>query len=248
MDIYRMLRYFARTVILTPLAVIMYGLICTYLPWLADFLSNIFWGVLGETEIFSLASGVIEGGLSYSHFSVDNFFAGFLALLFGALSDAAIMGFCVFMVKSTHVFFNRTWHGSFTRPVWALTLTGVILGVVICGLKVKLAALGQSLLTLGVCLGCYIFGIALMLRGPKLTKHGTYSNRRAGFIIKMMLGIIGNMFDAFCGVFILTAIMEGPRLMKMGGSFVVWLAWIGLSVALLVLKNMLTQLMQPDEV
>ena len=243
-----MLRYFAAGVLLTPIALILLGLIFTYLPGVANFISNIFWGLLGETKLFSLASAVLQNGLSFKYFDWNQYWNGFVALLLGAMSEAVIMAVCVFAVKAFFVAFNTKWEARFTRPEWGLTLVGVIIGVVICGIKAKLAMAAQGLMTAMVTLVLYIWAILLMLRGGSLKNHPTYRNRRAGFIIKMLLGIVGNMFDAFCGVFIITALLEGPRLMRMGGSVVAWIAWIGLTVALLYLKNLVMKMLQPETV
>lgn len=249
MGIMRLLRYFARGVLAAPLVVIVLGLIFTYLPGLANFISNIFWGLLGETKLFSLASNIIAGSMSHQHFTWEDFWGGFLQLMLNALSEAVIMAVCVFVIKSSCIFFNRKWEGRFSRPEWLLTLIGVIIGVVACGIKNQLSLAGQGIYTLIVTIALYVVGIVLMLRGSKLLKgHPTYRNRRDGFIIKMLLGIVGNMLDAFCGVFFITALMEGPRLMDAGGSFITWVAWIGLSAAVLHLKNMLMDLMQPQKV
>lgn len=249
MGIYKMLRYFARAVLLSPLVLIAVGLIVTYLPGVADFLSDVFWNYLGEKNtIFSLASNIIQGGMSYSYFSWDNYWGGFLALLFGALGESAIIACCIFAVKSSRVRFTRKAKGIIDGSAWLLTLIGVLLGIFVCGLKGMLAASGQAILTLVVCLGCYLFGIRLMFRGFTYNRNSTYSNRRAGFIIEMLLGIVGNMFDAFCAVFFITGWFEGPRLMRAGASVVVWFAWMGLSAALLYLKILVMKMLAPQAV
>lgn len=248
MYIFRVARYFARGLLLVPVGLVLLWLVITYLPGAADFLYSTLWALLGQVPIFSQASEVLQSALSLSQFSFEEYLSRFPLLLLAALSDSMIIGCCIFFVKSVCTRFNRKWQSRFTKPVWLLVLIGIVAGVTVCRVKGLLAANAEAILTLVVCLGCYIGGFSLLLRGTNFTRGGTYHNRWAGFIIQMLLGIVSDMFDALCGVFIATAVLQGARFVRQGGNALVCVCWIVVSALLLFVKNALLELLQPSDV
>lgn len=232
------MRAFAILLLGGPVALILIGAACAYIPGAAQLLSDFFWSLLGEISIFKLASNMVQVLLGYQSFDTGIYFDAFMAVLVNGVADAAILSCCIFAIKSGCTFFNRTFHGRFLAPVWQMTLVGVIIGVAVIKIKSTLMPLFQSLLTLLICCGLFLYGIRLMLGRP--TSSAVYNNRRAGFMIPMMVGILSDMFTAISAVMLITCIMEGPRCIRQGGSFLIWLGCSILSVVFLYVTNLIT--------
>lgn len=248
MSIIKLARYFAWGLLLFPFGLVLLWLVITFVPGLAGFMAKVAWGLLGQVSIFSLASEVIQGCLSYHDFTLEQYFVSFPVLLFGAMGDSLIIGCCIFVLKACYTTFNRSWHARLTRPVWRLTLMGVVLGVGICLLKEALAGQWAGIFTLIAPLACCITGIVILLRTPLAARHRTYRSRRAGHILGLLLGIVGDVFGAICGVFIVTTLLQGSHFIKEGGSVLNCLLWIVLSALLLFLNNALMEMMKPKEI
>lgn len=247
MSIRRIARYFAWGLLLAPIIVVALWLVITFLPGVAKLFGNVVWGILGEIPPFAQASAALQEWVTNSKNTVASFFGHLMTILFSSLSDALIMGCCVFLVKSCCTFFNQEWRGRFTRPEWLLTLGGVVLGVIACKIKQNSAGAWASLLTLIICLACFGTGIGMMLRGVNFTPNGGYHNRWAGFVINLMLGIVGNVFDALCGVAIVTVLFSGKLLLETGHGILPCLLWIVVACGLLVVKNAIIDLAQPND-
>lgn len=247
MNIFKSAKAFAWGLIFFPLGLVLLYLAFTYIPGAARFMEDTAWGVVGQVPIFATASAILQEWMACGKFTVEVFSNGFMALLFGTLGDALVISCCIFFIKSIFTTFNRKGVGRFTKREWILTLVGVVAGVCVCAMKEKLAAAGDAILTLLICLGCYVVGLSLMFRGTLFPK-GVYRNRKAGFILKMILGIVGDLLDTVCAVFIITALVHGPMMAQNGAQ--VWFAilWLVISVIVLVLKNNLMGLLAPDEV
>lgn len=247
MSIYKMARYFAWGLLLFPLSLVLLWAIITFMPGLASYLHNVVWGVLGQITSFSQISAVLENALSYSAFSLENFWISFLTVLFNALGDSLIIACCVFLTKSIFTAFTNKGRGRFTRPEWMLTFVGVLVGVGVCMSKGLLTANDGALLTLIVCLVCYIIGILLMLRGTVFKWGGRYCNRKAGFILNLLLGIVGDLYDTMCAMFIITGVVEGSCYVKAGGSVWVCILWILCSAFFFFIKSVLMEFLKPIE-
>lgn len=247
MNIFRVARYFALGLLLIPLGLVLLWAVITFLPGLAEFLHATIWALLGQIPIFSQASELLQSMVNMSQFAMDEYLIRFPVLLFSALGDSLIIGCCIFCVKAIFTRFNRRWQGRFTKPVWLMVLMGVVAGVSICAVKDQLAANAEAIVTLVVCLVCYLSGLGLMLRGLNFTRGGTYHNRWAGFLIRMLLGILSDMFDALCGVFIATALLQGARFVRAGGNGLVCVWWIVVSALLMFAKNALLDAMEPRD-
>lgn len=242
MTIYAIARAFAIIVLGGPVVLVAVGLACTYIPGAADVLSNLFWSSMGEIPIFALASNVLELLLEEDSITMENFTDSFLAVLFDGASDALILSCCIFGVKSANVSFNRKFEGRFLQREWRMTLLGVLLGVFAITVKGELQPLFRALLTFALCTVLFLYGIRLML-GRKTTSS-VYNNRRAGFMITMMVDILANMFTAMSAVMLVTCVMEGPHYIRQGGSLLVWIACCVLSVLFLYITNLITAAMR----
>lgn len=243
MTVYLFLKIFALVLLLSPLVLILIGTIVTYIPGGAGFLSDFFWSLLGEINIFQLASNMLQMGIGYENLATENFVNAFLGVMFGALGDAAILSCCVFAVKSSCVFFNRKYISTFTRPVWAMTTVGVLIGVALIKTKGLLAPLFQGILTLVVCVGLFLYGIFKMLGWR--TSSRTYRERRDAVLIRLMGGIVGNMFAAMCAVMLITCLLEGPKYVRAGGSLLTWWFWSILSLVFLHVTDWIMKLLEP---
>lgn len=242
-----MVRYFAWGLLLGPLALVVLWFVLTFLPGVADFLCDLVWGLLGEVRVFSQAAELLQLAISNRDASLQTYLTSFLVLLLEGLSDALIIGCCVFFVKATCTFFNRRWEGRFTRPEWLLTLIGVLVGVIFCRLKGVLGAAWSGIVTLVVCLVCYLGGLGLMVRGLNFTRGGTYHNRWAGFLINLLEGIVGNMLDALCGVVVITVLFSGRDLIKGRGGILPCLLWIVVSTVLICVRKTINDAMRPRD-
>ena len=245
---FRQARYFAWGLILAPLILVALWLIITYMPGVASFLKSTFWGLLGQISVFSLASELLQSFVTASAFSLEDYMAHLIPLLLQTLSDSLIIACCIFLVKTICTRFNRKWQGRFTKPVWLMTLIGVVIGVAVCQIKGLLAVNGSAILTLVVCLGCYIGGLMLLLRSIGFTKGGTYHNRWAGFVISLLLGIVGDLLDALCGVLIITLLLNGAYYLQQGGSSTFYMVFLIASALIPFAKEVLLELLQPQNV
>ena len=248
MHIFRVARYFALGLVLIPLGLVLLWLVFAYLPPAAEFLQNTLGTLLGQIPIFSQASEALQSLIGLSRFSMDEYLLRLPWLLFSALGDSLTIACCIFCVKAIFTRFNRRWQGRFTKPVWLMVTLGVVVGVIICAIRDGLMGDYEALFTLVVCLACYGCGLVLMLRGLNFTRGGTYHNRWAGFLIRMLLGIISDLLDALCGVFIATAIFQGYQFVKNGGSALVCILWILVSALLIFAKNAILDAVQPQAV
>ena len=232
------LRIFARVVLLSPVIVLVVGLLCTYIPGASEFISKVFWETLGEVNAFRYASQLIQQGLNYTTLSPDRFFSSLLRMISAEVMDAMVLGASVFLLKSIFLRFNRRFFARYTQPEWVITVAGVVLGIVLLGMRGMLTIRLQSSLTVIFCIGCLIYGIVHMLGyGKNLTRGGTYMSRLLGTIIGLLVDFLGNGVTAFCAVLLITCGMEGPRFIQAGGSLFVWLLWCLLSAGVLYLSE-----------
>ncbi len=234
--------------LLVPLGLVLLWVIFTYLPPAAAFLDSTLGTMVGQIPIFSQASEILQSTIKLSKFSMSEYLLWLPVLLFSALGDSLTIACCIFCVKSVFTRFNRRWQGRFTKPMWLMVAIGVVVGVSICTIRDQLMADFQALFTLIVCLACVLSGLGLMMRGLNFSRGGTYHNRWAGFLIRMMLGIISDLLDALCGVFIATAVIQGHRLVSGGGNAWVCILWILVSALLIFAKNALLDAAQPQNV
>ena len=248
MNIFRIARYFAWGLLLAPACLLLAWATITYLPGVADFLKAVVWAVVGEIPIFAQAGEILQSMISIREFSLGLFLSQLPLFLISTLSDALIISCCIFLTKAICIRFNRRWQAQFSKPVWFMVLVGGAAGVLVCMLKELPFANAEAIVTLVACLACYLGGIGLMLRGTVFTWGGTYHNRWAGSLIGMLLGIIGNVFDAVCGVFIATTLMQGADFIKNGGRPMFCVSLIVTSALMLFVKNALLELLQPQEV
>ncbi len=235
----RLARYSAWGILMAPLLLVLTGLIITYMPPVADFLERTLWDYLSQLPIFSLALAILSSVTSVSNVSQQTFLLGYLQLLVYALRDAILIACCIFCLKSIYTKFNRKSEARFTRPVWLLTFSGVFLGVLVSTLSNDLSVLSQSIVFLVLCVGCIVFGMSLILKGVSIFGGGTYSNRRGAFAIGLLLGIVGDMFDALCGVFIATAVLQCHSLVAGGAKLITCLTWIAVSALALFAKSLI---------
>ena len=245
MTVYLLLKIFAMVLLLSPLLLIALAAICMFLPGVANLLSTLFWELLGSMDIFSLASQVVQTAVKEGSFSGENYSLWIITLLIRAVPEALILGCCVYLTKITHMRFSRKFTPIYSRPLWLLTVGGVILGVVVCNLLQNLVPQMELAISLVVYLACLILGLRLMFRS--VTPGRTYKNRKWGFFGNLLLEIFCNMVNAVSGVLIVTCVLEGPKFVQSGGSFRVWITWIGASVAVMYAMHLMTNLLKPKE-
>lgn len=221
----------------SPIVLIILGVICTWIPGGAQFINDLFLSALGEIPIFDLAANMVQVFLENKSLDFDSYLNGFMAVLVNSVADALVLSCCIFGVKCSRIFFKNNGYGRFLVSEWRLTLVGVLIGVVIIKMKSVLLPLGQSILFLIVTASLVLYGMSLMFKG---TPGRTYLNRRAGFLIPLLAGIISDMFTAMSAVFLTSCVMTGPYCVTRGGSFWTWLLCCGLSVGFLLVTSWLS--------
>lgn len=234
----RLLKNVARLILLSPIILVVLGLVCTYIPGAPEFLDRLFWQSLGQAEVFSIASELLEGSMGYSSLSPEHVMNGYMYMLANAILDAAVMGTTVFLVKAINIRFNRKYIAYYITPEWLSTVIGIVIGVLLLTANENLFAQLEGSLSALMAIGFMILGIRLML-GKRSTpvKGGKYHNRMMGTIISLLFDILENMITALCAGSILTCVMEGPKLLKADGNIVVWLTWVAISIIIYFVLN-----------
>lgn len=242
--LYTIAKIFSYVLLLGPVALFLLSLLCTWIPGAANILSTFFLETLGNFKLFALASQALQIGMSHENFSGDNFIFWFLSILLDAMLEALVMGCCVFIVKRANMRFSRKGRALYSHPIWQLTLMGIIVGIIVCQVLALLVPAVERLISVGIYIGCLIYGFSLMLGAGSRR----YSNRKWGYLTTLLLDLLCNMVNAIGGVLIITCLLEGPRYMKAGGSVKIWILWIVMSIAVIYLMHLLTKFLEPDDV
>ena len=218
----------------SPLMAMLVSGLAAMLPGLAAVLSNLFWGLLGEVEIFSLASGLLEQYMYYEQVSMGDVALATVYLALKEMLEAFVLGCGVFAVKSCFVHFNRQFIHNLTRPKWLISVLGVALGVALATLTDLTSGAMRAMLQAVFTVGLIIFGIFKILNArPMTASRRRYASRRNSIVIYMLLEIVSNVFSALCAVILITCVLEGPRFVADGGSVEPWLLLAFFSIVLL---------------
>jgi len=203
------------------------GILMRAIPPLATTVNEIFWGMLGESDsnIFARAAEIVKQLMFHDESSTESIASGFLLLLSSEIISAILMGSCIFILKSIFTKFDRNYGGSLLYPKWLITFLGVCLGVGVNSLIGAVApevvgALLKSILSLGLIL----LGIGMMLGfkgrliNPAKKSHRRFRRSHLGYITTLVLGVLGNAFNAILAVCFVSGYMTGPAQIHAGGN------------------------------
>lgn len=217
------------TVLMSPVLWFLVSWICTKIPFAAEFLSKLFWELLGEIPVFKVAAQILENALSYEKPTAGWFIVMYLEMIANSALDALILGFAVFLFKS--IFARVTRQGLVTIPREQLaTVLGIVAGISLTMGKNVLPDVLAGLFEFLICLGCMLLGIGMMFRRT-LTKPHRVRNRGTG-IAKMLMEILVDANIAILSVSLTVCSLEGPRIVQETGSIKMWLAWYVISMLL----------------
>ncbi|MBR6570175.1 MAG: hypothetical protein IKK75_06935 [Clostridia bacterium] len=185
-------------------------------------LGELIFGLLGESEysIFGRAAEIVKQYLTLRHSSPNAMLEGFWLLLSTEIISAILMGCCIFILKSIFTKFNRNYIGGLLYPKWLITFLGVCLGLGANSLigAVTPDAVGELLKSL-LSLGLLLLGIGMMLgfKGrtidPNKKSHRRFRRAHLGYIVSLVLDIVGNAFNAILAVSFITSYLTGPALL-----------------------------------
>ena len=213
----------AVAVVASPVLWFVISLISSRIPFLAEFLSRIFWEVLGGVPVFETAAKVLEQAFGYQEFTGSHFFLTFVTLLFSSVLDSFIMGFSVFVFKSLFAKFTR--QGLLVIPGgWTATALGVAFGALMTMGRDVLPEAFREIFAMVLCVGLMLFGMGLMLGKPIRSYYARQRNIALG---RMLMGILVDANLAWCCVS-----LEGPRLVRATGDLGLWAAWYGATILL----------------
>jgi len=213
-------------VLASPILWIGVSFVCSKIPFAADFLSKVFWELLGNVPVFETAAKVLEQALSYQQFSGSHFILTFLTLVFSSIMDSFIMGFSVFVFKAMFSKFSR--QGMLLIPKgWLATALGVGFGALMTMGRDVLPDAFKEIFAVVLCVGLMLFGMGLMLGKPIRSYYAGARNRALG---GMLMAILVDANLAWCCVSLTVCSLEGPRIVRATGDPKLWLAWYGLTI------------------
>lgn len=230
-------------IVASPILWFAFSLLSIHCPPLAEFISKIFWQVLGDIPIFENTASILEAALSYKQFSGSLLLLTLLELLIRSIFDSFLMGFSLFATNSIFAKFNRK--GLLIIPANTLVNTlGIVIGVLLSmGINVVPETI-QSIFYFLFCIGLYLFGLGMML-GKPIRSHLT--GTRSATIAKMLMKILVNANKAWCYVALVVCSMEGPRIVAQDFSNLeTWLAFYGAIFLVYIILDSIIFFMSPE--
>lgn len=216
------LRFLA--VLLTIAAAVAICVVFRFIPGGADFLNDFFWNLLGEIEIFSMASNILQTAIGYKLAPSGQLGITVFAMMIEAMMDGLVMGCCVFVMRAFFAKVNRQFMVGYPGGAWIPTGLGVALGALILTVGGKLSSVADAIFSGVLTIALMIWGILLMLNKRPVRKY--YQKRRENNVVRMLIGILGNAATAVCAVLLSTCVLEGPMWVMNGASFSDWFAWL----------------------
>ena len=229
-------------VVASPLLWFGVSFLCAKIPFMADFLSKIFWEVLGGVPCFQVGAKMLETILSSPDFSGSIFFLAFLEMLFTNIIDSFVMGLSVFVFKALFARFSR--QGLLIIPGgWTATALGVAFGAMMTIGGSVMPGAFEGIFTFILCVGLLCLGMGLML-GKRIRDH--YARERNWAIAGMLMKILVDANLAWTSVALAVAFLEGPRVVQSTGNIKVWVAWYGATILAYFLLDSVIFFMSPN--
>lgn len=228
--------------LITLAAFLSTGITMYHFPEFANMASDFLWSLAGEAPVTFISRGAEIAKQVLSIKNVDaSVLSSYLLRMFSTeIISALLMGSSIFILKSIFTRFNRNYVGSLLYPKWFLTLLGVALGVGLNSLIGTVAPeVPGELLKAGLTIGFMLLGIGIMLGfkgrqiNPFKKSHRRFRIAHLGYITKLVLGVVGNAFNAILAVTCACGYMIGPAQIHSGNGYIT--SWIELLSLCLVL-------------
>lgn len=240
-------------IILSPFALSVVILFLHLVPDVSGFLSNVFWSWLGDVSVFPMTIDFIQKYCSHETVRMEELLMAYFSLIvYGAL-DAIFMGCCIFVIKSifTKIRTITNKGGNFDYfyffvpgHEWLLSLIGVFIGVALQPVFGFGSRHMSAVLKGALSIALLIYGITkIWTAGNKMLswRGSDYERVREKYLLRLLLGILINAFQAIAVANVLTLWMEFGRMWRAGAHLLPMAVWLLSSILLVYLCNLLSR-------
>lgn len=208
-------------------------LLVQWIPGSEDFMSDLFFNVLGDFKIFNAAAEAMNSLVGYDRPSAERVLHAIIDTLTSSFTETFILGLCVMVVKelASTVFTNRRGY-SYVRSIFLddHTLIAAVIGFAIGLVLVRYLGMVveqtiRLLFSAGIAIGLMLLGIGIMIR-HKGIPGGRLVSRAFGRLVDVALGAL----LASCIALTVTAFMKIAPAMKAADAYAA-VGWYMLMVA-----------------
>ena len=201
----------------------------------AGWISDLFWNLLGEQQMFKIIANVLQTALSMDYTPAEFVIKTAVEVVTGALLDAIVIATCIYLIKSVCAMFSQSgalWYSFGGKKILAkyVSIAGIVLGVFVINIFKNQRDQIRDLINAGISIGCIFVGVVIMLGKARIIPN---AKKRDRLISNLLIDILIDMSLAISTAVIATCSMEGPRLIFIEGNLKLLYCYLAVEAVIL---------------
>lgn len=202
---------------------------------IANWLSDLFWNVLGQNDMFEIIANTLQTALGKGYTPIEFVVNATVAVVVGAFMDAAVIATCIYLVKSFCANFSQSgglWYSFFGVKILSkyVSVVGVVLGVVVTNLFKNQVEMARQLIYAGTSIAFMILGVMIMIGKSSVIPSW---KKRDRLITNLLIDILIDMSLAISTAVIATCSLEGPRIIFQAGNLSLLFGYLAVEAIML---------------